>query len=510
MELGEQGNIAGGVCWAELCPIARGSGSPSKDRFDGETILVDNTPFVIGRAIECGCTTTNPAVSMQHCSIRWEKIVVGCPITDVQPEDPFRFYFKDLSSNGAYINGTKVGKNVEVALTEGDTIDLVKPRPELKRYQMSYTFLPKMNSAQRAVTRDVRTEYFIDDALGKGAFAVVRKGTSKTTGESVAIKIINLKKAEIQAQQAGDQTAKKQQAVFLNLSQPEKKEKPQVREESARDKQLREIDILKQLKHPNTIKIFDVFLSEAECYIVMELATGGDLFHLIKERGKISIDDSRIIFRQLISAVGYLHSEGIAHRDIKPENVLLGAPNDVHSIKLSDFGLAKNFGSHMQLKTTCGTPMYAAPEVVHREYDPEDVKEYHAKVNSGAEVVQRPEPLPYTPAVDVWSCGIVLWVMLTAQPPFPRKQVGDKMSRNMDYTAGLNFSTPPMPRAGSVLKGLINSMVRNDPTSRASIPQILANEWLKEGEEKVGEGSSLLTEDSEPEGLQPLKKRRVG
>eukprot|EP01061_Rhynchopus_euleeides_P041670 TRINITY_DN72890_c0_g1_i1.p1 TRINITY_DN72890_c0_g1~~TRINITY_DN72890_c0_g1_i1.p1 ORF type:complete len:570 (+),score=176.22 TRINITY_DN72890_c0_g1_i1:203-1711(+) len=499
----------------------------------------------------------NPAISTRHCSLRWEHAALsGGSKTDaaMTPHDgatpqgagqdssvqdsssgypsvgpEFTFYLKDLSTNGVFVNSKRLGKNLEVVLKEGDLVQLVRAKSERQdwqKYQMGYTFVPKVVEAQRAVTRDVRADYLLDEGiLGKGAFAVVRLGTNKQTGHRAAVKIINLKKAEIHARQGQGQ---KQQAVFLKLSQPQedaKPKKPVPKVETARDKQMREIDILKKLNHPNTIRIYEVYLSETECHIVMELATGGDLFHLIKKRGALPPADSLIVFQQLIYAVEYLHDNGIAHRDIKPENILLGEPDDLTQIKLSDFGLAKNFGSQVELKTTVGTPMYAAPEVVHREYDPDAVQQYRMQKEFGFENPEKPEPKPYTPAVDIWSCGVVLWVMLTARAPFPRVQRNNRQTTQNNYAAGLDFTTPPMPRVSPHLKALIRSMVQPVPTERATIPQILENFWFKGVDAYESRPSAAeATLPSEPAGspghaadsakpsdtgVQPLKRRRT-
>ena len=517
-------DVKAGACWAELTPLPPAPPAGAEQPPSGDTaaaaaaaaaaatqpwhtdpILLTQNPFVIGRAQDAVFTTTNPAVSMRHCAV-WrrrrrraeEKAAAPPPVEGDGGEDDadaFDFYLRDYSSNGVYVNSTRVGKGRELVLREGDVLHLVRPSSAaLQKYSMVYTFKPHVERAQKAATRDVRTDYYLDTTLGAGAFAEVKLGTHRSSGDKVAVKIINLKKAEIAAAPCESQQPTQDDAGVPSPSpfdiqegggggggHDERRRKRRgaaaaaatvtaARKESPREKQLREIEILKRLKHPNTVRVLEVYVSDTQCHIVMELAEGGDLFHLIKKRGSLTPVDSRTVFIQLIHAVDYLHSQGVAHRDIKPENILLARPEDVSCVKLSDFGLAKHFGSQCaELQTTCGTAMYAAPEVIHRQY---------AQREAAAAGAAKPVPLPYTPAVDIWSAGIVLWVMLTGRPPFPKKGVA---SRRMDYAAGLNFTVPPIPRVSPHLRALLTSIVRNAPAERATAAEILQNVWVREG-----------------------------
>jgi serine/threonine protein kinase len=160
--------------------------------------------------------------------------------------------------------------------------------------------------------------------LGTGNFAVVKFGVERATGKRVAIKIID--KRRFMAQAA-----------------------------SRKDKILDEVNILKELDHPNIIRIFDVFDTEKTLYIVLELVTGGDLLEFIMEVRAIPEERARSLFLQMASALAYLHSKGIAHRDLKPENLLL-LDKKHDRIKVTDFGLSKVLDEGSYTKTICGTP----------------------------------------------------------------------------------------------------------------------------------------------------------
>eukprot|EP01125_Pyxidicula_operculata_P001100 TRINITY_DN10_c0_g1_i3.p1 TRINITY_DN10_c0_g1~~TRINITY_DN10_c0_g1_i3.p1 ORF type:complete len:224 (+),score=79.08 TRINITY_DN10_c0_g1_i3:645-1316(+) len=147
---------------------------------------------------------------------------------------------------------------------------------------------------------------------------------------------------------------------------------------------------MRKLKHKNIIALHEVFDESDKIYLVMELVTGGELFDQIVSRGTYSERDAAGIIRQILEAVDYMHRNGVAHRDLKPENLLCSGP-DNSEIKITDFGLSKDFAS-AQLKTSCGTPDYVAPEVLMgKQYD-----------NS----------------VDIWSIGVITYILLCGFPPF--------------------------------------------------------------------------------------------
>ena len=155
-----------------------------------------------------------------------------------------------------------------------------------------------------------------------------------------------------------------------------------------------EANILLNVHHPNIIGVKEIFETRRYFYIAMELVRGGELFDRIVEKQHFDEPTTRLVMKQLLEAVAYLHARGIAHRDIKPENILLAEPG-TFVVKLSDFGLSRVFDDSSFMKTMCGTPAYVAPEVL-------------MSAGTGG----------YTDAVDMWSLGVIMYVMLSGFHPF--------------------------------------------------------------------------------------------
>jgi len=205
----------------------------------------------------------------------------------------------------------------------------------------------------------IEDKYEIGDEIGRGAFSVVKRAKTKKAGIEFAIKFIEKKFVD------------KQDLVLLG----------------------REIDIMKQVNHKNVLALKEIYETPNQLSLVMELVTGGELFFKIVDSGGYSEKDASKIVRQIVEGVRYLHSKGIAHRDLKPENLLCSGEGQDMIIKIADFGLSKIFAGGASLNTSCGTPDYAAPEVLTggREYDK---------------------------SVDMWSIGVITYVLLCGYPPF--------------------------------------------------------------------------------------------
>lgn len=257
--------------------------------------------------------------------------------------------------------------------------------------------------------------YEIGKQLGQGTFAKVFYARNLTTGLAVAIKMIN-----------------KDKVMKVGLMEQIK----------------REISIMRLVKHPNVLQLFEVMASKSKIYFVLEYAKGGELFNKIAKGGKLSEDAARKYFHQLISAVDYCHSRGVYHRDLKPENLLL---DENENLKVSDFGLSALTESKRQdglLHTTCGTPAYVAPEVLSRKgYD-------------GAKA-------------DIWSCGVILFVLVAGYLPFHDTNLIEmyrKISR-ADFRCPRGFSTE--------LKDLLHRILDPDPSTRISISRIKRSAWYR-------------------------------
>lgn len=259
-------------------------------------------------------------------------------------------------------------------------------------------------------------KYEIGRLLGQGNFAKVYYARNIETGQGVAIKVIDKEKV-------------------LKVGMVDQTE--------------REISVMSLVKHPNILDLYEVMASKTKIYIVMEYAKGGELFKKVFKR-KLREDIARKYFQQLISAVDFCHSRGVYHRDLKPENLMLDENGD---LKVADFGLSALAESKHQdglLHTSCGTPAYAAPEVINRKgYD-------------GAKA-------------DIWSCGVILYVLLAAYPPFNDSNLITLYKKicMADYKFPIWFS----PDVTKLLSRIFNP----NPNARISIARITATPWFRRG-----------------------------
>ncbi|CAL9113314.1 unnamed protein product [Musa acuminata var. zebrina] len=258
-------------------------------------------------------------------------------------------------------------------------------------------------------------KYELGRTLGEGNFGKVKHARHVETGETFAVKILDRKR-------------------ILSLK--------------VDDQIKREIATLKLLKHPNVVRLHEVSASKTKIYMVLEFVNGGELFDKIL-KGKLSEEEGRRLFQQLIDAVSYCHDKGVYHRDLKPENVLVDAKGD---IKISDFGLSalpQHLGNDGLLHTTCGSPNYIAPEVLsNRGYD-------------GSRS-------------DIWSCGVILYVILTGFLPFDDRNLAvlyQKISKGeTEIPKWLS------PGAQNILKRILDP----NPIMRINMAGIKADDWFKQ------------------------------
>eukprot|EP00756_Hemistasia_phaeocysticola_P001115 Hpha_TRINITY_DN10804_c0_g2::TRINITY_DN10804_c0_g2_i1::g.23375::m.23375 len=261
-----------------------------------------------------------------------------------------------------------------------------------------------------------------DDILGKGSYGEVRRGTDTESGKSVAVKII---KKEL-----------------LNKNQ------------RSAQQLFREIAIMKSLSHPNIVNLYDTLQTGNNIYMVLELVDGGELFERIVERRRFDEAQGRSYFQDLIMGVRYVHMQGVAHRDLKPENILISDTG----LKIADFGLSNiqlstSSGAvpdSMQLQTVCGTPNYVAPEVLEKEG-------YNGFL------------------ADVWSCGVILYVMLAGYLPFRDPQIPNLLAKILkgDYDMCPTFT----PAAADI----VGKLLKRQPDLRITIEGVLKDKWFNEG-----------------------------
>jgi len=218
------------------------------------------------------------------------------------------------------------------------------------------------------------------------------------------------------------------------------------------EKNLRmEMEILKKVHHPNIIELQEMVEAGDKLYFVMELVTGGELFDRIVEKGSYSEEDARILVRKIVSAIEYLHDKNIAHRDLKPENLLVKSKEDDTEVKIADFGLSKIIDKDKMMQTACGTPGYVAPEVLNAEgYDKE---------------------------VDMWSIGVITYILLCGFPPFYSESVPEVFEQIMK--AEYDYPEEYWEDISEEAKDFIDNLLVVDVAHRMTAKQSFEHPWLK-------------------------------
>uniref|UniRef100_A0A8C2K3A0 calcium/calmodulin-dependent protein kinase n=1 Tax=Cyprinus carpio TaxID=7962 RepID=A0A8C2K3A0_CYPCA len=260
-------------------------------------------------------------------------------------------------------------------------------------------------------------EYQLYEELGKGAFSVVRRCVKLCTGQEYAAKIINTKKL------------------------------------SARDHQKleREARICRLLKHPNIVRLHDSISEEGFHYLLFDLVTGGELFEDIVAREYYSEADASHCIHQILESVNHIHHHDIVHRDLKPENLLLASKCKNAAVKLADFGLAIEVqGDQQAWFGFAGTPGYLSPEVLRKE--------------------------AYGKPVDIWACGVILYILLVGYPPFWDE---DQHKLYQQIKAGAyDFPSPEWDTVTPEAKNLINQMLTINPAKRITAQEALKHPWV--------------------------------
>lgn len=258
------------------------------------------------------------------------------------------------------------------------------------------------------------SDYNFEKDIGEGNFGKVKLGVNKKTKEQFAIKIMNKEKIQNQMGKA-----------FIP-----------------------EIEISKKFNHKNVIQVHSILEDEKNYYLIMEYCSKGELFDLISKKIRLSKEESSLFFYQLISGIEHIHSKGYAHRDLKPENLLLTRNN---VLKIIDFGLTHEYNEDISLKTKCGSPSYAAPEIL-KGYRYDGFKS------------------------DIWSCGIILYAMLSGFLPFEGENNKILFKNIIKCEPNLNHFKD------DEIKDLIKNLLNPDPKLRIDLKDIKKNKFYLEGE----------------------------
>eukprot|EP00052_Salpingoeca_macrocollata_P032653 m.325648 g.325648 ORF g.325648 m.325648 type:complete len:334 (+) comp40097_c0_seq1:114-1115(+) len=276
----------------------------------------------------------------------------------------------------------------------------------------SQSYLPAARLPQ-----ELRQLYRIQAKMGEGSFSEVVRAEVKATREPRAIKIIRK-----------DGARETMEAIATELK------------------------IMQRARHPHVLRLYDVFETDEHVFAVMELATGGELFDRIIERGVFSEPAAVAVVRQCLEAVSYLHQIGVCHRDLKPENILYYHPGPDSKIMIADFGLAHlNEHNPMDMITgTCGSPEYLAPELLTGK--------------------------PYTQAVDLWALGVITFILLGGYMPFdePTRPALFRKIGDADYT----FLSPNWDSVSKPGRAFVSGLLMRDPRKRMTAEEALAHAWI--------------------------------
>ncbi|CAD8060675.1 unnamed protein product [Paramecium primaurelia] len=264
---------------------------------------------------------------------------------------------------------------------------------------------------------DIFSQYSIGKALGEGAYGQVSLVTNKRTGIVRAMKAI------------------KKDCLF----------------EEEEQRLFQEMHILKNLDHPNIVKLCELFQDEKCYYLITEYLYGGELFDRIQKAKTFSERDAANIMKQILSAVAYCHTKQIVHRDLKPENIIFTSTDDDAQLKIIDFGTSRRFEQDKKMTKRLGTPYYIAPEVL--------LKKYNEKC-------------------DVWSCGVILYILLAGYPPFYGKKDIDIYQKIVK--ANVPFYTEEWSKVSDQAKSLILKMLCKDAEQRISAKDALDDPWMIE------------------------------
>ncbi|KAJ3299862.1 calcium calmodulin-dependent protein kinase type 1G [Borealophlyctis nickersoniae] len=274
---------------------------------------------------------------------------------------------------------------------------------------------PTTSSQKKAQHHPIIGKYQLGDQLGTGAFSEVKIGVERSTGQKFAVKIID--KAKCKGKETMIDT---------------------------------EVNILKRARHDHIIKLYEMYEIDNKIYLIMELVTGGELFDDIVRRGKYTEADAARIVHKVLLAIEYLHELGIAHRDLKPENLLLSDKSSNPKIMISDFGLSKIFNDDEVMKTACGTPGYVAPEVLQRK--------------------------GYGKEVDLWSLGVITYILLCGYPPFYDQNNVELFKQIM--AGKYEFDRPWWDNISESARDFIRHLLVLDPRSRYTAREALAHPYI--------------------------------
>ncbi|XP_077988592.1 calcium/calmodulin-dependent protein kinase type 1D-like [Glandiceps talaboti] len=280
--------------------------------------------------------------------------------------------------------------------------------------------MPLLAKKEKGKREKITDKYELKEVLGTGAFSEVVLAQDKASGKMWACKCIDKKSLG----RKGEETLEN------------------------------EVAVLRKCNHPNIVRLHDIHENKSTVFLVMELVSGGELFDRIVEKGSYTEKDAADIIKQILEAVKYLHDVGIVHRDLKPENLLFYSPVDEAKIMISDFGLSKmDDGAGDDMSTACGTPGYVAPEVLAQK--------------------------PYGKAVDLWSIGVISYILLCGYPPFFDENDSNLFAQIIK--GEYEFDSPYWDDISDSAKDFIRHLLDVNSKNRYTCQQSIDHPWISGG-----------------------------
>eukprot|EP00301_Raphidiophrys_heterophryoidea_P010623 c15816_g1_i1.p1 GENE.c15816_g1_i1~~c15816_g1_i1.p1 ORF type:complete len:445 (+),score=72.18 c15816_g1_i1:53-1387(+) len=365
--------------------------------------------------------------AMRYCLLKACHIMCYKSIEDTKPQDVIqlqgskviRFCRSDSNLNGFFIiHPHELRPHILLAQSEADAHRWTKAVVQITiniapRPKRSIGSAPNFSRVVSCATNRIEDLYIVHEVLGRGGFSVVHRGVCRADLSEVALKLIPLSS-----------------------------------ECSSRTDD--EVRLLAALDHPGIVKLKQVVRTSSHLVICMEHLKGGELFDRIVSRTKFNENDAKMIAVRMLEAVRYLHEHHICHRDLKPENLLFDHPGDDANLKLTDFGLAMLVSSTPKTQTACGSPEYVAPEVLCEE--------------------------PCGTAVDMWGCGVIVYILLCGFPPFYASSQ-QQLFENI-CAARYEFISPHWDKVSIEAKDLISRLLELDPTKRLTANEAMDHPWL--------------------------------
>jgi len=393
----------------------------------------DQEQVFIGRHKNCDIHVPQQQVSSKHVRIYRDSM--------------FRYFAEVLGTAPCYLGDTLMRKGDTRALQHGDELSLLVPphhKGEVAPFAVFMFFqvaLPQEGTAGPAPysEEDVAKLWSISHTLGSGNFSEVKLGVKVKSEPQQgkvqrAVKIIDKKKF---------QQFQKKRESRLALSE--------------------EAEMLMKLDHPGIIRVYEYYETPEHLYLIMDLMEGGDLLQSLLADGCFTEGQARRFFSQLLGTVKYLHMQNIVHRDLKPENILVNTRDRSQMRpKIADFGLARHNMKSRDCRTFCGTPSYFAPEVINTLHDREN------RIDTNA--------TGYGKQVDMWSLGVILYILLSGVPPFEEDYLYEQI-----IAGKYEFDVVEWRSVSEEGKELVANLMVVEPSGRLKIEQACSHKWFCKG-----------------------------